>query len=195
MESFAAHLASIKFAPLSSPVQSELSPNRPTISDSDIDATSFAIIASRCKEFRKVFGASAANLRQHRIYLVDGFLMMQDDRILDELDFVIFLHSNYETLKSRRDSRFAYVTLEGTWQDPPNYFSKIVYPAYTEYNARVLCKLTEDLPVQTISIERSHSARGLLKVVAINSGLLGISDMVSKSCHFVVDEVSAQILK
>ena len=32
----------------------------------------------------------------------------------------------------RREARNGYVTLEGFWEDPPDYFDKIVWPNYVE---------------------------------------------------------------
>ncbi|CAO3653710.1 unnamed protein product [Mucor fragilis] len=61
---------------------------------------------------------------------VDGFLLYCNDNVSQQLDCKISFKASYETLKSRREKRQGYHTLEGYWEDPPNYFDKIVWPEY-----------------------------------------------------------------
>ncbi|KAJ8514900.1 hypothetical protein ONZ45_g7604 [Pleurotus djamor] len=64
--------------------------------------------------------------------IVDGFLMYWDERIVSDLDVRIFLRVPEDVARARRESR-AYVTPEGdTWRDPPQYWEKIVWPAYLD---------------------------------------------------------------
>ncbi|TFK22411.1 P-loop containing nucleoside triphosphate hydrolase protein [Coprinopsis marcescibilis] len=62
--------------------------------------------------------------------LIDGFLMYWDERVVSNLDTRVFLRVPEDIARARRESR-SYFTPEGdTWTDPPNYWEKIVWPAY-----------------------------------------------------------------
>ncbi|KAK7021927.1 ribosylnicotinamide kinase [Paramarasmius palmivorus] len=65
--------------------------------------------------------------------LIDGFLMYWDERIVSNLDVCVFLRVPENIARERRESR-AYTTpgvKEGDiWRDPPQYWEKIVWPAY-----------------------------------------------------------------
>ncbi|KAJ3075998.1 ribosylnicotinamide kinase [Podochytrium sp. JEL0797] len=110
MNAFAAYLSDIKSHPRR--VASELSPNRAAIHETDMDPFVWADLMEKAEPFRKQYGSSGTETS--RVVLVDGFLMMNNDCVLEQLDFVVFLHSDFATLKRRRESRFSYVTLEGT---------------------------------------------------------------------------------
>lgn len=66
---------------------------------------------------------------------VDGFMLYYNDDISNMLDCKISFTCSYETLKSRREARQGYHTVEGYWEDPPNYFDKIVWPEYEKLMA------------------------------------------------------------
>ncbi|KAJ2747240.1 ribosylnicotinamide kinase [Coemansia sp. BCRC 34301] len=76
------------------------------------------------------------------IILVEGILLFHDGdqnpRFHPGLacDTGVFIHAQYDTLKTRRESRAAYTTVEGVWVDPPGYFDKIVWPNFVEHHAR-----------------------------------------------------------
>ncbi|KAJ3189631.1 ribosylnicotinamide kinase [Irineochytrium annulatum] len=72
------------------------------------------------------------------LHLVDGFLLYDDPAIIASYDVRLFLSASFEALRDRRAARKGYVTLEGFWKDPPNYFEEFVWPAYERYNARIL---------------------------------------------------------
>lgn len=61
---------------------------------------------------------------------VDGFLLYWDDNVSQKLDCKISFKASYKSLKSRREKRQGYHTLEGYWVDPPGYFDKIVWPEH-----------------------------------------------------------------
>ncbi|KAJ3234310.1 ribosylnicotinamide kinase [Chytriomyces hyalinus] len=196
MAEFAAFLKNIRADPAY--VDSELSPNRPTISDKDIASHELDQLMIRGESFRSKHSTNSAHGASSsgtRIFLVDGFLMMSDPDVMAQLDYVLFLHSDYEILKERREARFSYVTLEGTWQDPPGYFDDIVYPAYVEYNARVLDALNknEGSGVRKVGLDLGSRS---LDVFCIDSGKVGISEMV-RLCMDIVqeDEVPASVVK
>jgi nicotinamide/nicotinate riboside kinase len=83
-----------------------------------------------------------------KIFCVDGFLLYTKKTVIELLDIKFFLKSGFDTLKARRNQRDAYITLAGTWKDPPLYFENVVYPNYLKYNHNVqdICDVidTED---------------------------------------------------
>lgn len=66
--------------------------------------------------------------------IVDGFMLYWDQGVSEQLDCKITFTASFETLKTRRDKRQGYHTLEGYWVDPPQYFEKIVWPEYLRLN-------------------------------------------------------------
>ncbi|CAG8480897.1 7679_t:CDS:2 [Diversispora eburnea] len=50
-----------------------------------------------------------------------------------------------DVLKKRREERKGYVTREGYWIDPPNYFDDVVWPEYVKYNNNHLLKEINEL--------------------------------------------------
>ncbi len=46
------------------------------------------------------------------------------------IDIKLFLRVSYAKAKARREARSGYITMEGFWQDPPDYVDKIVWPNY-----------------------------------------------------------------
>ena len=71
------------------------------------------------------------------ILLLDGFMLYWDAQLEEMFDLKLFLHAPKHTLLTRRISRPIYVTEQGTWSDPPNYFDDVVWPNYLQYNQRV----------------------------------------------------------
>ncbi|KAK4636060.1 Nicotinamide riboside kinase [Fulvia fulva] len=71
------------------------------------------------------------------IAIIDGFLLysegMKSVRVL--FDIKLFLRTDYQTAKSRREARSGYVTLEGFWEDPPGYVDNVVWPNYVKDHA------------------------------------------------------------
>lgn len=76
--------------------------------------------------------ASELGLAHVRVAIVDGFLLYSQEMqaVRDAFDVKLFLRTDYETAKKRREARSGYVTLEGFWADPPGYVDKIVWPNY-----------------------------------------------------------------
>jgi nicotinamide/nicotinate riboside kinase len=74
-------------------------------------------------------------LRDFQFVFVDGFMLYYNDEVLKQLDCKVSFNCSYDTLKSRRDKRQGYHTVEGYWVDPPNYFQKIVWPEYEKLMA------------------------------------------------------------
>jgi len=69
--------------------------------------------------------------------ILDGFLLYSNpadpsipSSVLDLLDLKLFIRSNRERTKRRREARKGYVTLEGFWEDPEGYVDEVVWPNY-----------------------------------------------------------------
>lgn len=71
------------------------------------------------------------------ICLLDGFLLYSESmkEIRDMFDLKLFLRTDFKTAKARREARSGYVTLEGFWEDPPNYVDNVVWPNYVKDHA------------------------------------------------------------
>ncbi|WPH04160.1 Nicotinamide riboside kinase [Acrodontium crateriforme] len=68
------------------------------------------------------------------IAIIDGFLLYSEGMkiVRDQIDVKLFLRTNYQTTKARREARSGYVTLEGFWEDPPGYVDNVVWPNYVK---------------------------------------------------------------
>lgn len=75
--------------------------------------------------------------KELRICIVDGFLLFSDamKEVRELFDIRLLLRADYETVKSRREARSGYVTLEGFWEDPEGYVDEIVWPNYVADHA------------------------------------------------------------
>lgn len=71
------------------------------------------------------------------ICIIDGFLLYSESMkaIRELFDLKLFLRTDYETAKRRRENRSGYVTLDGFWEDPPGYVDDIVWPNYVNDHA------------------------------------------------------------
>ncbi|KAI9717457.1 MAG: ribosylnicotinamide kinase [Chrysothrix sp. TS-e1954] len=71
------------------------------------------------------------------LFLVDGFLLysqrMRD--VWQTFDLKLFLRTSFGTAKARREARSGYVTIEGFWEDPPEYVDIVVWPNYAKEHA------------------------------------------------------------
>lgn len=72
-----------------------------------------------------------------RVAIIDGFLLFSEEmKATRELfDVRLLLRLDYKTVKSRRERRMGYVTLEGFWEDPKGYVDLIVWPNYVKDHA------------------------------------------------------------
>ncbi|KAI8067189.1 P-loop containing nucleoside triphosphate hydrolase protein, partial [Gongronella butleri] len=84
--------------------------------------------------------------------IVDGFMLLSDERVQALLDHRFFVTASYATLKTRRSARQGYHTLEGYWTDPPGYFDAIVWPEYLRAHKHLLDNGQNPLPTATTGI-------------------------------------------
>lgn len=71
------------------------------------------------------------------VAIIDGFLLYSEGMksIREKFDVRLFLRTDFQTAKQRRESRSGYVTIEGFWEDPPDYVDKVVWPNYVKDHA------------------------------------------------------------
>ena len=71
------------------------------------------------------------------VAIIDGFLLYSEGMksIRELFDVKLFLRTDHQTAKTRRDGRSGYVTLEGFWEDPPDYVDKVVWRNYVKDHA------------------------------------------------------------
>lgn len=84
--------------------------------------------------------ACAPYIQKHGIVLVEGFLLFGrsvEDKLSRIFDKRIVLRTTFEEGKTRRAMREGYVTSDGFWKDPPDYFEKIVWPNYVQEHAHL----------------------------------------------------------
>jgi len=80
------------------------------------------------------FGILEHSQKSVRLCLFDGFLLYSRsmEPIQTQMDIKLLVRVSYAKAKARREARSGYVTLEGFWEDPPEYFDKIVWPNYVD---------------------------------------------------------------
>jgi nicotinamide/nicotinate riboside kinase len=93
--------------------------------------------------------------------------------VRDTFDVKLFLRTNYETAKRRREARSGYVTLEGFWADPPGYVDKIVWPNYVKdhkylfhddnVEGEINDKLVDDLGIDVMPAEKQGDLSACLE--------------------------------
>jgi len=113
-----------------------------------------------------------------KVVLVDGFLMYHDTRVMQLLDIKILLRANVSLLKARRESRSGYVTLAGFWQDPPDYFSKIVMPEYVKNHKHLF---------KNGNIEEGASADASQAGIVIADMNASMEELIDMSIGLIVD--------
>jgi nicotinamide/nicotinate riboside kinase len=114
------------------------------VSHEDLNGTGYvpvdaAVVAEKTAQLRAAVAAANAGGDRVRFAIVEGFLLYAQDmkHVWDLFDIRLLLAADYQQVKSRREARKTYVTLEGFWEDPPGYVDAIVWPNYVKYH-RVL---------------------------------------------------------
>ena len=92
-------------------------------------------LKAEMEQWEAVIGTNSSEAWQRRsLVIVDGFLLLGSSvrSVRDLFDVRILLRSRYVDSKRRREARSGYTTIEGWWQDPPDYFDRIVWPNYVK---------------------------------------------------------------
>jgi nicotinamide/nicotinate riboside kinase len=97
------------------------------------------IIAAKTAQLRDAVASAAAGGEVVRVAIVEGFLLYAEDmkNVWDLFDVCLLLAADYQQVKSRREARKGYVTLEGFWEDPPGYVDAMVWPNYVKYHSNL----------------------------------------------------------
>ena len=111
-------------------VESKLGANRPTIDANQIDDDFRTRMEALVHKIKR-------NLGGKKLILIDGYMLYLSEEIERLFDLKLFLHAPRAELENRRMKRPKYLTEQGTWSDPPEYFDLVVWPNYLKYNQRV----------------------------------------------------------
>lgn len=84
--------------------------------------------------------------------LIDGFLLYWDERIVSNLDVRVFLRVPEDIARARREDRTYHTPDGGVWRDPPHYWEKAIWPAYTRAHKHIFegGDVIEGIPNETI---------------------------------------------
>ncbi|KAJ1678670.1 ribosylnicotinamide kinase [Spiromyces aspiralis] len=139
-----------------------------------------------------------------KIVLVDGILLFNDPpvggdpavNIRDECDVALFLVADYCVLKQRRETRSAYKTKEGVWQDPPGYFEQLVWPNYLKYHANLIYAFPEAACGYPCLPDPSHADQLRVDALRRDKGLVVASTLeLTPTCvlELCIDAILQQI--
>jgi len=111
--------------------------------------------------------------------IMDGFLLYYDKDIREGTDVRLMLRVPHTVLKARRDARKAYMTAEGSWwQDPPNYWEQIVYPAYVKAHKDIFT----DNDVENGKLIPEVSCQ----IILLEANQLGMPELLNAVCHSIL---------
>ena len=87
---------------------------------------------------------------------MDGFLLLGESipQIRNLFDIRLLLRASFADAKRRREARDGYATIEGWWQDPPEYVDKVVWPGYVEEHAFLFKQKDADGEIDQAMIEK-----------------------------------------
>ncbi|MCJ1314487.1 ribosylnicotinamide kinase [Agyrium rufum] len=107
------------------------------VGPSGVDDSTIESLKENVRKWLTDEGRSAPLSDSHRLIIMDGFLLLGESvrAVRENLDVKILLRAKYQKAKQRRENRSGYVTLEGFWEDPPDYVDKVVWPNYVEEHA------------------------------------------------------------
>lgn len=140
---------------------------------------SLNLSAEERKKAQKKADELLSQLKDTRLIFIDGFMLFHDANITRLFDKKLFFHAPYEVLKTRRESRPPYQTIEGTWVDPPNYFRDIVWPAYQDTHKNLF--VDEDV---TKELSQSAKKEGIKDI--LNDGTVPLFDLVSWAIENII---------
>jgi len=113
--------------------------------------------------------------------MVDGFLLYWHPDVYNALDVRIFLRVPAAVLISRRNSRGGYTTAEGElWEDPPDYWDNIVYPAYVRAHAGMF---------ENDDLDKGKPTGKVPELVVIDSADMGMTELLDRTCRRISNAV------
>ncbi|CAI2169581.1 18988_t:CDS:2 [Funneliformis geosporum] len=109
---------------------------------------------------------------------IDGFLLYVNPDVIKQLDIKIFLKSDYDSLKKRRETEYGKKLLGRRWVDPPNYFDQMVWPNYIKANDHI--------------INRSGRENDLLNdlIVLESNNFSSLSENIEKVVKIILEKLS-----
>lgn len=113
------------------------------------------------------------------IVLVDGFMLLNEPRIRNLFDVRLFVYASRRTLYKRRTERGTYITDVGDWEDPPDYFDKIVWPSYESSHGFLFDSRDPDKTINSAVTEN-------LRIVPLSSESTSIQKLVSQALDVII---------
>lgn len=125
--------------------------------------------------------------------LIDGFLLYWNQEVIEQLDIRFLLRVPLKTLEGRRKARQVYITAmhfteEGdAWVDPPDYWEKIVLPAYLDAHREIF---------EGADVENGDLTNKVKGLVLIEPGKedkeMSMTDIVERCCQELCQFVMAE---
>ncbi|KAK1922164.1 hypothetical protein DB88DRAFT_536240 [Papiliotrema laurentii] len=114
--------------------------------------------------------------------IVDGFVLYWDPIVRDALDVKMLLRVPRATLQQRREKRQTYVLQNpddaaagGVWVDPPNYFSRIVWPGYVKAHQGIF---------EDGDVENGRPLSGITLLEPLDGDM---TDVFEAACKTIID--------
>ncbi|KAI8968849.1 P-loop containing nucleoside triphosphate hydrolase protein [Mycotypha africana] len=117
--------------------------------------------------------------------IVEGFLLFCDPNVSSNLDIKFFTMASKEVLKKRRESRQGYVTLQGYWVDPPDYFDQVVWPQFIQWQHHLLTEQEKKAYGVSMSVRPSDSLLDKNDLYRFNTDIESIKDIVAHSLDII----------
>lgn len=150
--------------------------------DSLEDEADLQLSREEINHFSYVINSYKHVLNDKVIVFVDGFMLYHDDKISSLFDIRLFFHAKYETLKTRRKSRAGYNTVGGFWVDPPEYFSRMVWPEYIKSHRHLFEK-------EDVNLKLNSHAKDDLELYDIQNEDLSLHDLIDLSLKIILDKL------
>ncbi|KAG2153639.1 uncharacterized protein EDB93DRAFT_1133879 [Suillus bovinus] len=120
--------------------------------------------------------------------LADGFLLYWNQEVIEQLDMRFLLRVSLKSLEDRRKARQVYITAKGdAWIDPPDYWEKIVLPAYLDAHREIF----EGGDVENGGL--TNKVEGLVLIEPEKEGKeMSMTDIVERCCQELYQLVRAE---
>lgn len=132
----------------------------------------------------------AANVdKLSNIYLVDGFMLYVNQKVIDELNVKLFYKAPYLDCKKRRESRQGYNIIGGFWVDPPGYFDKLVWPEYYKYHKHLFVEGEDEDLIKRTGGELNQYAKELQLKDFYNPDGSTLFELVDLTLDYIIDKI------